>query len=86
MKKKYFTISIFSVVCILLIILLVVYRINLKNSSKEYKKEEIIKDIKFEVYSNQNNKIKVLVTAQDTENGIERMLYTNKGTQTEIRG
>ncbi len=37
------------------------------------RKEEIIKNIGYEVYSNENNKIRILLKFTDTENGIEEI-------------
>lgn len=50
-------------------------------------REEVIKDITFEVYSNENNILKILVIAKDTENGIDKLIYlSEQGEEKEIIG
>lgn len=63
---------------ILLIILMISVNINKKLINQEIdKKSELIKNISFEPYSNENGLI-VLVNIQDNENGIDTITYKGK--------
>lgn len=78
MKIKINKKIIISMLLILLILLIVLFQIifnnqKIKNMAKRIFGEEPIKEISFEIYSNENNTIKFVVTATDTENGIKEL-------------
>ena len=77
MKNKYIKFWIVLILIVILVALLIYIlpkRGILKNTIN-LKKQEIIKDISFDVYSNENNKIIVLVTVVDSENKIIQITY-----------
>lgn len=49
--------------------------------NKITKNKEEVQDITFEMYSNENNILKMIVTAQDTENGIDKVIYTTENNE-----
>ena len=79
-------ICIFSIISIFTIILL--FTINYRKINKIYlnkNAEESQKSITFQVYSNENNILKILVTAKDEQNGIKKLIYFSEdGTQKEV--
>ena len=83
-NKKNFCILI--LVIIFLISILVI--LNIKQIQKiiqNRKTEEANKDISFQIYSNENDILKFLVTVKDTEDGIKKIIYTlEDGQQKEI--
>ena len=67
-----------SIILILIISFFIINRteiINRINQNKE--QEEIKKEISYEVYHHVNGDTKMLVVAEDTENGIEKIIYPN---------
>lgn len=83
MIKKIIIINIIIVVLVAILVFITDQKI--ANIVKN--KEEVIKDITFEVYSNENNILKILVIAKDTENGINKLEYiSEKGEEKEING
>ena len=67
-----------SIILILIISFFIINRteiINRINQNKE--QEEIKKEISYEVYHHVNGDTKMLVVAEDTENGIEKVIYPN---------
>ncbi len=73
---------------VLIIFLLLMFALNYKKISNIYlnkKAEKSNSNITFQVYSNENNILKILVTAKDEQNGIKRIVYIDEnGNQKEI--
>ena len=86
MKIKLRKYEIIFVVIFIFIIILVT--LNYKKINRIYlnkKAEQLTNGITFQVYSNENNILKILVTAKDEQNGIKKLIYLNEdGKQNEI--
>lgn len=87
MKKKLRKrLGIFSLISISAIILL--FALNYKKINRIYlnkKAEQSNSGITFQIYSNENDILKILVTAKDEQNGIKKLIYLNEdGKQNEI--
>ena len=77
-NKKKITLIALILLFILAIILLVLNQTGVINRIIEnINKEEIKKEISYEVYKHVNGKTAMLVVAEDTENGIEKIIYPN---------
>lgn len=86
MKKKKIVLLIILAILIISIIIFKRYEIMNKISTIT-NRQQVIQDITFNVYSNENDILKIMVTAEDTENGIDKLLYMSKdGKQEEIAG
>lgn len=78
--------------CILILVIIFLISILVILNSKQIQKiiqnrktEEANKDISFQIYSNENDILKFLVTVKDTEDGIKKIIYTlEDGQQKEI--
>ena len=76
-NKKILLIVILFFVVILSMCFLMIKEVVSRNINEKIKKNETIRDISFEPYSNSNNLI-ILVTIEDTEYGINTISYRNK--------
>lgn len=84
-NKKIFYKLILLIIIVLITIFVVFNHEQINNIFIDKKKEEINKNITFQVYSNENDILKILVTAKDIENGINKLIYlTEEGQQKEI--
>ena len=69
-----------TVIVIIILIIVIIFSIifsvkQIKETSASIGQEEIIKNIEYEIYSNENNILKLLIVATDTENGIQEIEY-----------
>ena len=77
-KKKIILITLVIVLFIIAITLLVLNQTGVINTIIEnINKEEIKKEISYEVYKHVNGQTAMLLVAEDTENGIEKIIYPN---------
>ena len=77
-KKKIILITLITLLFIIAITLLVLNQTGvIKRVIENNNKEEIKKEISYEVYHHVNGNTKMLVIAEDTENGIEKIIYPN---------
>ena len=77
-KKKLILIILATLLFILTLILIVLNQTGvIKRVIENNNKEEIKKEISYEVYHHVNGNTKMLVIAEDTENGIEKIIYPN---------
>lgn len=76
LKKNFINIKL--VIIIIFIFLIILVKPINKSIFLLFKKEEIISNIEYEIYSNENNILKFLVKITDTENGIKEVIYPNK--------
>ena len=77
-KKKIILITLVILLFIIAITLLVLNQTGVINTIIEnINKEEIKKEISYEVYKHVNGQTAMLLVAEDTENGIEKIIYPN---------
>lgn len=77
-KKKVILITLISLLFVLAITLLILNQTGVINKIIEnINKEEIKKEISYEVYKHVNGQTAMLVVAEDTENGIQKIIYPN---------
>lgn len=76
-SKKIFLIAMMAII-VLIILILFIPKYGLINNILKVLQNQQTQDIKFQVYSNQDNILKILVTVQDTEYGINKLSYINK--------
>ncbi len=77
-KKKIILIIIIALLFVMSITLVVLKRTGvIDRIIDNNNKEEIVKQISYEVYKHVNGKTAMLVIAEDTENGIEKIIYPN---------
>lgn len=84
-NKKIFCILVVISIFFLITMLVILNYEEINNIFTNRKMEELNKNITFQVYSNENDMLKILVTAKDTENGINKLIYlTEDGQEKEI--
>ncbi len=77
-NKKRRILIIVLIIIILLITLVILNKTGAINRiTKNTRQEEIKKEISYEVYQHVNGKTAILLVAEDTENGIEKIIYPN---------
>ena len=86
MKNKYikFWIVLILIVILVAILIYILPKRGILKNTINLNKQEIIKDISFDVYSNENDKIIVLVTVEDSENKIKQLTYKENGKEKTI--
>ena len=78
MKKRRKIITLIVSLFILVVTLLILNQTGVINKiTNNINREEIKKEISYEVYHHVNGETKMLVVAEDTENGIEKVIYPN---------
>lgn len=75
MKKK--NVIILIILLITLITIILTIKPIRENVKTIFQKEEKIQRIEYEIYSNENNMLRYLITVTDTENGIQEIIYPN---------
>ncbi len=77
-KKKIILITLIVLLFIIVVTLTVLNQQGILNRiNQNNKQEEIKKEISYEVYQHVNGKTAILLVAEDTENGIEKIIYPN---------
>lgn len=86
MKKQYTKLLILFILIIILITLFIYtsHKSQILKNAVNSSKKEIIKDISFNIYSYENEKMVVLVTAEDSENKIKQLTYNENGKEKTI--
>lgn len=77
-KKRIILVTLIALLFIISIILLILSQTGtIDRIINNINREEIKKEISYEVYKHVDGKAAMLVVAEDTENGIEKIIYPN---------